>query len=82
MDIVIILMLLLITFLTIKTISDAIDKTSITISPWIESGKYTLPAHIMKKRFNCTDEYTAEIAERYRQLRDVEIRPNHFHWGK
>lgn len=82
MDLLIILLIFLMTFLTIKTIKDAIEKTNISISPWIERGRYTLPAQVMKKRFKCTYEYSEEIAERYRQRKLLENRQKHFPWGR
>lgn len=72
MDLLIIVLIFVMTYLSIKTIRDAIEKTNICISPWIEKGKYTLPHQIMKKRFKCTYEYSEEIAERYRQQRLLE----------
>lgn len=80
MDILIIVLMLLMTFLTIKTLKDAIDNTNICISPWIERGRYTLPAQIMKKRFKCTEEYSREIAERYRQQRLLENQTRDLNW--
>lgn len=71
MDILILLLIFLMTYLAIKTIKDAIDNTNISISPWIERGRYTLPPQIMKKRFKCSLELSMEIAERYKQMREL-----------
>lgn len=78
MDIVILLLIFLMTFLTIKTVADAIQKTNISISPWIERGRYTLPPQIMKKRFKCSYEYSMEISERFNQKRLLQAQPRSF----
>lgn len=80
LDLLIILLIFLMAYLSIKTINDAIKKTNISISPWIERGRYTLPPHIMKKRFKCTYEYSLEIAERYKQQRLLENQQTPYSW--
>lgn len=50
LDILIVLFIVLLIIVSIKTVLDAIRNTNISISPWIERGKYTMPPKSESRR--------------------------------
>lgn len=48
-DRLIIALSIILVYVTIKTVTDGIANTNISMSPWVEMGKYTLPEKLKKK---------------------------------